>query len=67
MATKKTEPGKKLVGKCAGCGKACGRDAYCYGCHEFVCEDCSVNYDPPWGKHDVGVHFDDPEDGGDGY
>ena len=57
---KKPEPEKK--GKCYQCAKPCGDDQYCHGCKEFICEECTVNFDPPWGSHQPNVHFEESED-----
>ena len=67
MAAKKKERGQKPEGKCAKCGKACDDDHYCHGCKKHICDDCSVNWNPPWGTHDVSVHFEEPEEDEAGY
>ena len=40
--------------KCYFCGKEVTEDDYCYGCKEYVCEEC--NETDPWGSHDVEDH-----------
>lgn len=44
---------KKKV--CIFCGKDVTDDEYCYGCKEYVCEDCD-NRSVPFGEHSVRDH-----------
>jgi len=31
---------EKKKGKCYFCGKLCDEGSYCYGCKEFICNEC---------------------------
>lgn len=44
-----------VKGACYFCGKEVNGGVYCFGCREFVCQDC-IGEDPPMGKHDVSEH-----------
>lgn len=37
-------------------------DAWCSGCSHYVCDECSVNYELPFGGHRVKDHAKDPLD-----
>ena len=50
-------------GKCFECGADCSQEHYCFGCKEFVCEECSVN-DSLMGSHIPEDHLNEPEVGG---
>ena len=52
------EPGA-VKGNCYFCGKEVDGWVYCFGCKEFVCDDCEKN--PEWpnepcGRHNVSEH-----------
>ena len=34
----------EIDGECFNCGKRCSQDFYCYGCNEYVCDDCGTGY-----------------------
>ena len=51
----RTGPG---LGKCWNCNNDCGPDDYCSGCGEYICEDCTTNFDLV-GGHDVEDHLED--------
>ena len=57
MTEEKAEPGN-----CHFCGKGESEEGYCWGCKKHICEDCSINWDMPWGGHDVEVHQEEPEE-----
>ena len=49
-----------LVPRCYFCKKVAGEDDYCYGCGEYICENC-YGY-PPSGRHDVAQHQEIEDD-----
>lgn len=49
-------------GSCALCEGVATKDDYCFGCKEWVCETCCVNYNMPFGGHELEVHTEDPEE-----
>ena len=44
-----------VKGNCSLCGKEVDGRFYCFGCKEFVCDDCD-KIDPPMRKHKVKNH-----------
>jgi hypothetical protein len=42
--------------KCALCGKTVDDGSLCYGCKEYVCDDCDPGLETPLGKHSLDVH-----------
>lgn len=44
-------------GNCHFCGKEVDSDFYCYGCGEYVCEECDEK--EPWGPHSIEDHKND--------
>lgn len=52
------EKPEDVKGKCYFCGKEVDGEMFCYGCNEFVCEDCEdFNMeDRPSGNHRVQDH-----------
>lgn len=46
--------------KCFFCEKVLqgeeANESLCYGCNKYVCEECDVNMDMPFGGHEVEVH-----------
>jgi len=45
-------------GPCYHCKKQVGRDNYCYGCKEYICDDCNL----PWSVADAYGKGHHPED-----
>ena len=44
-------------GNCWFCGKEVGGEFFCYGCDEFVCEECDTDpFSLPFGGHIVENH-----------
>lgn len=57
-AVEKAETLEDVKGKCYFCGKEVDGWMFCYGCNEFVCEDCE-DFDAehrPGGPHRVQDH-----------
>ena len=48
--------------KCFNCEEPCTKDDFCHGCKVHVCNDCSVNYDMPFGSHEPELHLIDEGD-----
>lgn len=48
-------------GNCFGCDLDTPSEYYCYGCEEYVCDNCNYNLDI-FGKHDVEEHFWDSDE-----
>ena len=46
--------------KCYHCKESCNEDQFCHGCKQYICEDCSKNYEMPWGGHDPDLHLEIP-------
>ena len=47
----------ELIPRCYFCRKEVDDDDYCYGCYEYVCQECyEKDGDFPLGKHDVEDH-----------
>jgi hypothetical protein len=57
------EPG---YGACCHCGDETPPDRYCYGCGEWVCDDCETNYNLSGGHH-KDDHLEPHEDEDDQY
>ena len=47
-------------GRCYFCKREVDAGSYCYGCKEYVCEDCDNAYDL-MGEHHVEDHKSDRE------
>ena len=52
---------KQLIGQttCGVCGKDAPVETFCYGCLDFICDECQPPYEPEFivsGKHDVDAH-----------
>jgi hypothetical protein len=47
------------IPKCYFCKTPVTEDEYCYGCGEYVCDDCGLSMNPPFGKHPVEAHQED--------
>lgn len=45
---------------CHFCNTELDEDNRCFGCGKFVCDECDVNYDMPFGAHDVEEHAQEP-------
>lgn len=43
------------TGKCYFCSKDLTKDNYCYGCKEFICENCDTET-IPFGRHHPSEH-----------
>lgn len=46
-------------GNCFNCNKEVGADDYCYGCTNYVCDECSLNMNAGGFGHDPEDHLDD--------
>jgi hypothetical protein len=44
-----------VKGYCYFCGAEVSGEFYCFGCKEFVCDNCESE-SPPMGPHDVSEH-----------
>ena len=53
-------PRVDLRPRCFFCGGIVGVEDYCYGCGEYICENC-YGY-PPSGRHKVEAHQEDEDD-----
>ncbi len=42
--------------KCYFCNKPTTQEDFCYGCQQYICEECNTNADLPFGKHKVEDH-----------
>jgi len=43
--------------RCYFCKQEVTQDFYCYGCGEFICEECEIApFNPPCGEHSVKDH-----------
>lgn len=61
---KKPAP-KPFAGKCFKCQRTVTQDDHCWGCREYVCEECNVGgLRVPWGGHNVDAHFKHYSDDG---
>ena len=38
------------------------KEDFCYGCKQSICEDCAVNQNMPFGRHDPEDHLDEDEE-----
>lgn len=47
--------------RCFNCNEPVPRGSFCFGCKEFVCDECDVNHDV-WGGHSPEAHLEEPED-----
>lgn len=48
--------GEEVKGNCFICGKEVSGEFFCFGCREFICEDCD-NIDPEFtGLHSKEAH-----------
>lgn len=49
---------------CYFCDKELDGEWFCYGCEEYVCEECDKNPNLPFGSHHVTDHedYDDDDD-----
>jgi len=45
-----------VSGNCYFCGKEVDGTMYCFGCKEFVCNDCEKTPEQPSGRHHVSEH-----------
>jgi hypothetical protein len=49
--------------RCYFCEKKVTDDDWCFGCHHFICEDCSTLDDnPPMGPHEIEDHQADKKE-----
>lgn len=46
---------ENVKGKCYFCGKEVNGEFYCFGCGEFICDECECD-DPPFGRHSIEDH-----------
>ena len=47
----------EVPGDCFRCGKQIEAEFYCYGCKEYVCDDCITNTGVSGPGHDSELHF----------
>ncbi len=47
----------EVPGNCFRCGKQIDEEFYCYGCTEYVCDDCITNTGVCGPGHAVELHF----------
>lgn len=48
---------EKTEGICHFCEEPCNQDDYCYGCREFICNQCDKrDMELPFEPHDVEKH-----------
>lgn len=47
----------KTPGPCFKCRVELTAEFYCYGCHEYVCDDCDTNEEATGLGHIVDLHF----------
>ena len=53
----------ETTGTCDLCGEnPTTNNDFCYGCSQSVCETCSINFNLPFGDHDLEDHLYDPDD-----
>jgi hypothetical protein len=41
---------------CRVCDKLCNEDDFCYGCKEYICEECDFSSGSPMGDHSWEAH-----------
>lgn len=46
-----------VPGDCFKCEVEVVADFYCYGCKEYICNDCNTNEEATGPGHPVGLHF----------
>lgn len=52
---------EQSLAKCFNCeNEGSAGDMFCHGCKQYVCEECSVNYNLPFGGHEPEDHLEDP-------
>ena len=48
--------------KCAGCAEPVDEDYFCFGCKNYICDDCddgiSSRAAQTFGEHDLAAHFE---------
>ena len=47
------------MGVCYSCGTSLDDAYFCFGCKEFICDDCDRNSECV-GSHSVGCHLSEP-------
>lgn len=48
--------------KCFKCKKELNEDYFCSGCQDYICDECDVNYNIPFGGHPKELHLVEPID-----